>query len=233
MRAILSALLWTTGGAFFLIIFCVISLGLILFSPKTIYPVIQILARMQLLVMGVQITAVGLENVNDNHAYIFMGNHESLFDLIAIPATLPLRWVGVEAAYHFSLPLWGYLTRKWGNISIERENITKAIAALRKAAQVIASGTSIVILPEGHRTLSGRIGEFKKGPFYLAKKTQADILPFAFNGLYQFNNKHSWHLHPQPVSVVYGKPIPYASFKDLSIDDTKDLVRKKIIHLKG
>jgi 1-acyl-sn-glycerol-3-phosphate acyltransferase len=221
------------GGAFFLLLFCVISLGMTLFSPKTLYPVIQLLARMQLLIMGVRIKVVGLENVNVNRAYIFMGNHESLFDLFAIPATLPLRWIGVEAAYHFSLPLWGYLTRKWGNIPIERKNVTKTIVALRKAAQVIASGTSIVILPEGHRTLTGRVGEFNKGPFFLARKTQADILPFALNGLYQFNNKHSWHLHPQSVSVVYGEPIPYASFKDLSLDDTKDLVREKIIQLKA
>ncbi len=205
---------------------------MILFSTKTIYPAVRILARMQLLIMGVNVRTLGLENVDQKHSYIVMGNHESLFEIFALPAAVPMDWVGVEAAHHFSLPFWGYLTRKWGNIPIQRKNKTEAIKALEKAKQVIKSGTSIIILPEGQRTLTGKIETFKKGPFYLAKEAKADILPFAFIGLYEFNNKNSWHLHPQTVSVVFGKPIPYASFKDLTIDTLKEHVRKKIIELK-
>ncbi|MDY6793426.1 MAG: lysophospholipid acyltransferase family protein [Thermodesulfobacteriota bacterium] len=215
-----------------MVIFCIIVFGMILFSTKTIYPAIRIMARMQLLIMGVNLRTLGVENVDPNHSYIFMGNHESLFDIFTLPAAFPKYWVGVEAASHFSLPLFGYLTRKWGNIPIQRKNITEAVKALEKAKQVIKSGTSIIILPEGHRTLTGKIGSFKKGPFHLAREAKADILPFAFNGLYEFNNKNSWHLHPQTVSVIFGKPIPYASFKDLAIDTLKEQVRNKMIKLK-
>jgi len=205
---------------------------MILFSPKTIYPAVRILARTQLLIMGVNVRILGLENVDQKHSYVVMGNHESLFDIFAFPAAFPMHLVAVEAAYHFSLPLWGYLTRKWGNIPIQRKNKAEAISALEKAKQVSQSGTSIIILPEGHRTLTGKTETFKKGPFHLAKEAKADILPFAFIGLYEFNNKNSWHLHPQTVSVVFGKPMPYASFKDLTIDTLKEQVRDKIIELK-
>ena len=232
MRFIRSALLWATGALFFLGFFCIIALGMILFSPKKIYPTVRILARLQLLIMGVNLKILGLENVDPAHSYLVMGNHQSLFDLFAVPAALPMHAVGVEAAYHFTLPLWGYLTRKWGNIPIQRKDKTKAIKAIEKAKQVIKSGTSIVILPEGHRTRSGKIEAFKKGPFHLAKEAKADILPFAFVGLYEFNRKHSWQLNPQTVSVAFGKPIPYASFKDLTIDALKEHVRDKIIELK-
>jgi 1-acyl-sn-glycerol-3-phosphate acyltransferase len=232
VKSIVSASLWATGALFFLVFFCLIALGMILFSPKTIYPAVRILARTQLLFMGVHVKTLGLKNIDQKHSYIFMGNHQSLFDLFALPAALPIRVVAVEAAYHFSLPLWGYLIRKWGNIPIQRKNKAKAIKALKKAKQVIKSGTSIAILPEGHRTLTGKIETFKKGAFHLAKEAKADILPFAFIGLYEFNNKNSWHLHPQTVSVVFGKPIPYASFKGLTIDTLKEHVRKKIIELK-
>ena len=232
MKSIISASLWIIGLLFFSIIFCIIIPGMILFSTKTIYPAIRILARMQLLIMGVTLRTLGIENIDQKHSYIFMGNHESLFDIFAVPAAFPIYWVGVEAAYHFSLPLFGYLTRKWGNIPIQRKNITEAMKALKIAKQVIKSGTSIVILPEGHRTLTGKIGTFKKGAFYLAKEAKADILPFALIGLYEFNNKNSWHLHPHTVSVVFGKPIPYASFKDITIEALKEHVRNKIIELK-
>jgi 1-acyl-sn-glycerol-3-phosphate acyltransferase len=233
MKSIITASLWTIGLLFFLVFFCSIALGMILFSPKTIYPAVRILSKMQLLIMGVNVKTLGLENVDQKHSYIVMGNHESLFDLFALPAALPMHGVGVEAAYHFSLPLWGYLTRKWGNIPIQRKNKVAALKALEKAKQVIKSGTSIVILPEGHRTLTGQIGTFKKGAFHLAKEAKADILPFAFIGLYEFNNKNSWHLHPQTVSVAFGKPIPYSSFKDLTIDALKEHVRDKVIELKA
>ena len=161
MRSIISASLWAVGALFFMVIFCIIVLGMTLFSTKTIYPAIRILARMQLLIMGVNLRTLGLEHVDPNHSYIFMGNHESLFDIFALPAAFPNYWVGVEAASHFSLPLFGYLTRKWGNIPIQRKNITEAVKALEKAKRVIKSGMSMVILPEGHRTLTGKIGAFK------------------------------------------------------------------------
>lgn len=233
MKSIISASLWTTGALFFLVFFCIIALGMILFSPKTIYPAVRILARIQLLITGANLRTLGLENVDQKHSYIVMGNHESLFEIFALPAAFPMHGVAVEAARHFSLPLWGYLTRKWGNIPIQRKNKTEAVKSLEKAKQVIKSGTSIFILPEGHRTLTGKIETFKKGPFHLAKEAKADILPFAFIGLYEFKNKNSWHLHPRTVSVVFGKPIPYDSFKNLTIDTLKENVRKKIIELKA
>ena len=59
---------------------------MILFSPKTIYPAVRILARMQLLIMSVNLRTLGLENVNQKHSYIVIGNHESLFDIFALPA---------------------------------------------------------------------------------------------------------------------------------------------------
>ncbi|MBT8351737.1 MAG: 1-acyl-sn-glycerol-3-phosphate acyltransferase [Deltaproteobacteria bacterium] len=232
MKSIVSALLWTVGLVFFMVIFCIVVLGMLLFSTKTIYPAIRMLPRMQLQIMGVKLRTFGLEHIDQKHSYIFMGNHESLFDIFAIPAAFPIYWVGVEAAYHFSLPMFGYLTRKWGNIPIQRKNINQALAALKQAKQVIQSGTSIIILPEGHRTLTGEIGTFKKGPFHLAKEAKADILPFALIGLYEFNNKNSWHLHPRPVSVVFGQPIPYETFKDLAIDTLREHVRNEILQLK-
>lgn len=71
------------------------------------------------------------------HSYIVTGNHESLFDIFALPAALPMHGMGVEAAYHFSLLLWGYLTRKWGNIPIQRKSIAGAAKALKKQNRLL------------------------------------------------------------------------------------------------
>ncbi len=165
--------------------------------------------------------------------YLMLGNHESLFDVFGIPAALPTHAVGLEAAYHFKIPLWGYLTRKWGNIPVYRNDLSRAIKSLQKARDVLGTGTAVIILPEGHRTLTGQIGEFKKGPFHLVKASKVDILPFILSGFYEFNHKNSWRLNPGTAHVVFGAPIPYRTIEHLTIEEIRDTVRDKMIELKA
>jgi len=171
--------------------------------------------------MGIKLIVTGTENIIPDKPYLIMGNHQSLFDIFVVPAAMPLCFVGVEAAYHFYLPVWGYLIRKWGNISIERKNLKKAIASIEIAKKTLLSGLSIGIFPEGHRTLTGKMTPFKKGPFHLAKGAGADILPFGVNGLFAYQQKGSMDIRPGIVKVNIGKPIQYETIKNLSIDETR------------
>ncbi|MFC1489053.1 lysophospholipid acyltransferase family protein [Thermodesulfobacteriota bacterium] len=233
MNIILSALLWAIGLLYFAMVALFIAVGLLIVPSKKIYPFLRFLFRTQLMIMGVSLKVIGLENFDHRKAYIVMGNHQSLFDIFAIPAAVPMHFVAVEAASHFSFPIWGWLTRKWGNIPMPRKDLPKAIESINKARKVIASGTSIGILPEGTRTLTGEIGEFKKGPFHLALAAQADILPFALHGLFEYNNKLSWALNPTTAYVKFGKPIPYESFKNSSVEELKDRVYNMIIEIQN
>lgn len=232
MKTIQSVFLWSMGGLFFLIFFLAISLSLIFFSPKQIYPAIHVSTRLLLLIMGLRLNVLGVRNFDPKRAYLIIGNHESLFDVFAIPAALPMHAVGIEAAYHFSMPFWGYLTRKWGNLPIERRNLTQAMSTLANAVDLLKSGTSIIVLPEGHRTLDGKIGKFKKGPFHLALTAGADILPFALTGLFQYRSKNGWLLTPRTARVIFGQPIPYQAFRHCSVAELQTEVREIIIRLK-
>ena len=89
----------------------------------------------------------------------------------------------------------------------------------------LREGASIIILPEGHRTLSGEMGEFKKGPFHLARKAGVDILPFAISGLFDYNRKGSFHLNPKSVRVSIGPAIPYSVCARLTPEQLRDHVR--------
>ncbi len=215
-----------------MILFLGISLSLFIFSAKKIYPAVHVSTRLLLLMMGLRLKISGYSNFDSKSAYLIMGNHESLFDVFAIPAALPMHAVGIEAAYHFSMPLWGYLTRKWGNLPIERRNLTQAISTLEKAARLLKSGTSIIVLPEGHRTLNGKIGKFKKGPFHLALTARADILPFALTGLFHYRSKNGWQLNPRTARVVFGQPIPFDAYRHCSVAELQTKMREIIIRLK-
>ncbi len=181
--------------------------------------------------MGIKLVISGKEYIRPDKPYLIMGNHQSLFDIFVIPAAIPICFVGVEAAYHFSLPVWGYLIRKWGCIPIERDNLQTAVLSLETAKKTLLSGMNIGILPEGHRTLTGKLGSFKKGPFYLAKGARADILPFGINGLFNYNRKGSLILTPGKVKVSIGRPIPYETFKDLSVDQLRKITFDRIYNL--
>jgi len=183
--------------------------------------------------MRIKLIVTGRENIDREKSYLIMGNHQSLFDLFVVPAAIPLCFVAVEAAYHFKLPVWGYLIRRWGCIPIQRNNLQSAFASLETAKKVLISGKSIAILPEGHRTLTGEMSSFKKGPFHLAKGAKADILPFAITGLFDYQKKGTLILKPGEVRVNIGRPILYDEFKDLSIEELRQHTFDIINHLKS
>ncbi|WDP88261.1 MAG: 1-acyl-sn-glycerol-3-phosphate acyltransferase [Desulfobacter sp.] len=174
--------------------------------------------------MGVELRVKGRENIDPDTTYLIMGNHESLFDLFVIPAAIPLVFTGVEAAYHFSIPIWGYLIRKWGCIPIRRGNLEQAKQSLEQARMTLATGLSIAILPEGHRTRTGRMAPFKKGPFHLAKNTGAPILPFGISGLYDYQQRGGFVLKPGRVTVTIGRPIPFERYDSMSVEELRAFV---------
>jgi 1-acyl-sn-glycerol-3-phosphate acyltransferase len=227
-----SMLLWAAGGLHFVLSFGLIASALSLAEGRRVFPLVRRLMRAQLRVMGVRLRVTGVEHFDPSRAYLILGNHQSLFDLIALPAALPAHAVGVEADYHFRIPLWGHLIRRWGNISIDRASRREAIASLEAARRGLAAGTSIVILPEGHRTRTGAIGPFKSGPFHLALAAGSDILPFVIDGLFDFNPKGDWRLRPGRVRLAFGRPIAYDTFRRDSVEALKNRLRKAMMAIK-
>ncbi|MCF6246175.1 MAG: 1-acyl-sn-glycerol-3-phosphate acyltransferase [Desulfobacula sp.] len=231
MKKVISIILWMMGSFFFLFSFCLLVICLFsLPKPKT-FAVARNLFKILIRIMGIKLVVKGQKNIDADKTYIMMGNHQSLFDLFVIPAAVPLCFTGVEAAYHFSIPVWGYLIRKWGCIPIERNNLKSAMKSLEKARHILLTGMNLCILPEGHRTLTGKMGEFKKGPFHLAKSVGADILPFGVNGLFDFHPKGCLELNPGQVTVKIGRPIPYKEINAISVDEIRQLCFEKITHL--
>lgn len=222
MKKLISSGLWMIGGSFFTLSSGILAVCLFILPREMTFRMARILFKILIRIMGIRLSVNGKEYIKKDQPYLIMGNHQSLFDVFVIPAAIPICFVGIEAAYHFSFPVWGYLIRKWGCIPIERENLTKAILSLDLARKTLTQGMSIGVLPEGHRTRTGEMGPFKKGPFYLAKEAGADILPFGIRGLFEFNPKGSFVLNPGKVTVNIGRPVPYEAVKDLSVEELRN-----------
>jgi 1-acyl-sn-glycerol-3-phosphate acyltransferase len=233
MKTLRSAMLWATGAAFFALTFVTLSTGLFFLSRERVFTLARFLFSVQTKIMGIRLKVSGLAGLDRTRTYLIMGNHQSLFDLFVIPAAIPLTYVAVEAAYHFSIPLWGSLVTRWGCIPIYRNNLEKAKESLEIARQRLREGTSIIILPEGHRTLTGEMGAFKKGPFTWPARPAPIFCPLPSAACSTTTGKGSFHLNPKPVRVSIGPAIPYALCAQMTPEQLRDHVRDVITDLRS
>jgi 1-acyl-sn-glycerol-3-phosphate acyltransferase len=103
----------------------------------------------------------------------------------------------------------------------------RAVASLRCAAALIIAqkDVSFMVLPEGTRTVSGRLGPFKKGGFLLALETGLEILPLVQKGAYEINRRHSLLIRPGRVELAFEKPVATQGFSRETIHELMDRVR--------
>ena len=89
----------------------------------------------------------------------------------------------------------------------------------------------MIYSPEGNRTITGEMGEFKKGGFHFAKATNATIVPIGIVGAFESNVRTSWIINPGRLKTIFGQPITPDQYSDLSIEDFRDLVKDKVVKL--
>lgn len=231
MRYILSIYLWIvllTYSLFFLIFAIVVSY---LFPVKRYTPWLQNVLQFIFKIMFIKVEVEGLENISPDKTYLYMANHVSLFDIPLLGGFIPGYARGVEADRQLAWPLYGWAMRRLGNIPIDRKSVFGSLRSIRKTAGVITEGKSMVILPEGHRTMDGELRQFKNFPFLLAKKVAVEILPIGLSGLYTLKNKHSWIINPNKIKIKFGRPISVETIQELSTKELRENVRKVIMGL--
>ncbi|HSM74183.1 MAG TPA: lysophospholipid acyltransferase family protein, partial [Desulfobacterales bacterium] len=137
----------------------------------------RIWGRSSLAASGIQVRVTGMENIDPAKSYIYMSNHQSNFDIPVLLAFLKVqfRWLAKEEL--FKIPFFGYAMQRVGYISINRSDRRSAFQSLKRAAEIIRGGVSVMIFPEGTRSLDGRIRPFKKGGFILALDAGVPIVP--------------------------------------------------------
>lgn len=228
MKHLISVYEWVVGGFYFIVLcFLVLSLSFIL-KPKTLDPFIKLSLKGLFKIMFIKVKSEGTENIKPDKTYLFMSNHTSLFDIPVFEAYIPVFVRGVEALRQFKWPVYGWIIRRQGNIPIDRKNIQASIQSAKIAEDYLKKGTSILILPEGHRTLDGNMRPFKKLPFHLAKGAGAPIIPIGLSGVFELKRKGSWLIRPRTVTIKFGSPIEPDTIESLSVEELRGLTRSRI-----
>ncbi len=201
----------------------------LLFVPSSeLHSLARVLARLFMFFGGQWFRMRGTAPDPKNGPYLYMMNHESMFDGFMMVAGIRHYFTGVGAVEQFSYPVWGYLVKKYGVIPIIRQQLNTAITSLVKAEEAIREGVSMMIAPEGTRTLTGKMGHFKKGPFHVAKNTGVTIIPVGLIGAYRAKNKNDWRIRPGFLTIVFGEAIYKKDYNPLSLEELRELVRYRI-----
>ena len=230
-KTLVSLLIWPLASIIFIILIPFYFFIAVFIAPVKLYTLASMFCRTILFFGGQWLKIKGDTPSKENQPYLYLFNHGSLFDAFMLVAAIPHYITAVGANKQFSWPIWGWIVRRYGVIPIKRKNLKEAIHSLDLAEDAIRDGTSFIISPEGTRTLTGKMGVFKKGPFHLAKNTGVTIIPIGLLGGFQAKRKDDWRLRPGILTTRFGTPITKIEYSDLSVNEIKDLVRERIQQL--
>jgi 1-acyl-sn-glycerol-3-phosphate acyltransferase len=177
---------------------------------------------------GIKVVGHHMERVDWSRPHVFMGNHLNILDPFAMCVIIPHHIAGVEKIENLKIPVYGWLSRAWGNIAIQREDKAHAHAGIATATDRLKHGASIFILPEGTRSLDGQLGPFKKGGFHMALDAGADIVPFTFNGSFRILRTGDWKVYPGTIEIDFADAVPTADYTKETLEDLMARVRAAI-----
>jgi 1-acyl-sn-glycerol-3-phosphate acyltransferase len=177
-------------------------------------------ARQLLAAAGTPVRAEGLERIPRGQPVVYASNHSSMFDIWALAATLPgsVRFVAKQELA--KIPLVGLAMIRAGHIVIDRPHPRRALESYEQAAAVIRGGTSAVVFPDGTRSRTGALLPFKNAPFGLAIAAQVPVVPVYVHHTFEILPKGGIRLHPRPIEMRVGAPIPTAA---LTLDQRQEL----------
>lgn len=166
---------------------------------------------------------------NPRRPYVVVSNHQSLADIPLI-SNLPweMKWMGkVEL---FKLPVIGWMMRLAGDLSVDRKSPRSGAQALMKAQRYLEQHCSVMIFPEGTRTLDGRVRPFTDGAFHLAIRAKVPVLPMVIEGSRNCIPKNSWKFgEPSDIRLKILPPIETSSFSLSDVPLCRDKVRQAIM----
>ncbi len=178
---------------------------------------------------GVRLEIEGTDQIDPSQTYLFISNHLSNLDIPVLFVAVPQGVAFVAKKVLFYIPLFGWYLKAAGFVGINRRDLSQAKASLGLAATAARRGRSIVIFAEGTRSSDGSLQVFKKGPFHVALGSGVPIVPVSISGSFAVLPKGAWQIRPQPITVVFGKPIPIAPYLPDRREALSQAVREQIV----
>ncbi|HXO18298.1 MAG TPA: lysophospholipid acyltransferase family protein [Thermoanaerobaculia bacterium] len=213
------------------------TLGLLVgwLPPRTVwtYTLVRLWARGVLSSGAVRVEAHYDPAIDPAASYVFLANHQSLFDIPAVMVTAPGQVRLVAKRSLFKIPIFGWSMAAGGFIPVDREDRSSARETFASAVGKLRRGTSILLFPEGTRGQGDRLLPFQRGGLLLALKSGLPIVPVGIHGTRAIRATGSLAIHPGTAVVRYGPPIDAAGFGLKRKGALAAEVRRRVAELAG
>lgn len=178
-----------------------------------------------LVTTGVRVEVRGLEHLTPGATYVFVANHQSIYDIPVLFASLPfqLRIIAKESLGRF--PFLGWHLRRTGHMLVDRRRPDRH-GIFRWAASLPSRGLSLIVFPEGTRSRDGLVAPFKAGSFFPAVQTGIPIVPLSVVGSRHVMRKGELTTRPGDVVLVVHPPVTTVADPDPSPETMRELAAR-------
>ena len=181
-------------------------------------------ARSWLRLSGVSVKVSGQENLYPDQPYVFVSNHYSYLDAAPLFAFTGRRMGAIAKKELLKAPILGFAMGFVNVIAIDRSNRERALKTIEVATDVLRSGVSFMVCPEGTRAQPGEMLPFKKGAFHMAVEAGVPIVPIALKNSDVLMGRGTGEAWPGTIEMVMLPPIDTSRVK--TDDDLDALVQQ-------
>jgi 1-acyl-sn-glycerol-3-phosphate acyltransferase len=193
-------------------------------------------SRLILKTTGVEVSITGLDKLTPGTTYVFVSNHQSIYDTPVVFDSLPyqLRIIAKESLAMF--PVLGWHLKRGGHLFVDRRDPDR-LGILKRWRALVSQGLSLIIYAEGTRSVDGHVARFKAGSFLLAIQAGLPIVPLSIIGTRSVMPKGRLRTEPAHVTLIVHDPIQPPALAEPTIQDARalaervhDIVAAPIVH---
>ena len=191
------------------------------------YSHIQYIMRLAVKAGNVNLKVTGQENIPQENGFIMYGNHQGMFDVMAIVADMHHPMSAVFKTELKDIPLIREIAACLKGLPMDRDDVRQSLEVIRTVTKEIQAGRNYIIYPEGTRSKNGNVmGEFHHGSFRCATAAKCPVLPVCVIDTHKVLDRKG--SKPITVQMHYLKPIMPEEYKGMKTNQLADLVKSRI-----
>ena len=164
--------------------------------------------KLGLTLVGVRVKASGLEHLPKDQSFIIASNHQSLLDIAALMMVMPHNFHFFAKKELTNVPILGWEMKVMGHIVVDRSSPKQSQKQVNFAKELLLKQISCILLfPEGTRSTTGKMKEFKRGAFVLSADTKVPIVPCYIDGALSIFAKNSKLARPGKITIQFSSAI--------------------------
>lgn len=151
----------------------------------------------------------GREHLDPKQSYVFVANHQGAFDIFLIYGFLNRNFKWMMKKQLLKIPFVGIACKAAHFIMVDKTGPSKIRKTYEEAREILKEGMSVMVFPEGSRTFTGHMGQFRRGAFMLADELQLPVCPLTINGSFNVMPRtRDWHwVLWHPLNLTIHEPI--------------------------